>query len=80
MRAVQENVEEIFVRGKGIMCSRFSEESRRIPFLTLSMESPIIAAHWAMFMLPNKYADEFEVSPHMSGDGKCQNGIAVVET
>lgn len=60
-RSFGEQNEELYVNNLEVTWSRVSDESTRFPLLSLTMETPVIDAHWTSFHLPSNQLDEFEV-------------------
>lgn len=54
--------EELYVDGTNVLWSKVSDESLRFPILSLTMETPVVSAHWTSFHLPSNHVDQFEVS------------------
>nr|VZI40696.1 unnamed protein product [Spirometra erinaceieuropaei] len=80
VRSSDGNFEELYVRDCDVVCCRLSGDVGHFPLFTLTMESPIITACWATFMLPKKYEDEFEFDPSTDTERTLQRGVCVFES
>eukprot|EP00108_Taenia_solium_P003794 TsM_000254400 transcript=TsM_000254400 gene=TsM_000254400 len=72
--------EGLYINNLEVTWSKVSDESTHFPLLSLTMETPVIDAHWTSFHLPSNQLDEFEVSPDIPKTGRIQSGISIFES